>query len=97
VELQAVVAPTIRPDTIFIPFHYGPEGTANLLTNNATDPTCKIPEYKACAATVERLDTREPDGPGQPQINYTPESTPKMFPYAIGESRTRAEQEAKRY
>jgi assimilatory nitrate reductase catalytic subunit len=97
IELKAVVAPTIRPDTLFIPFHYGHDGTANLLTNPATDPTCKIPEYKACAAAIERLDAPVPGGPGTPKVNFTPEDAPKMFPYATGESRTLPEREAKRY
>jgi assimilatory nitrate reductase catalytic subunit len=96
-ELKAVVVPTIRPDTLFIPFHYGHAGTVNLLTNPAVDPTVKIPEYKACAAAIERLDAVVPDEPGHARINFTPESTPKMFPYTIGESRSKVEQEAKRY
>ena len=32
-ELQALVAPTIRPDTLFIPFHYGHRQAVNQLTN----------------------------------------------------------------
>ncbi|MDP8923151.1 MAG: molybdopterin-dependent oxidoreductase [Chloroflexota bacterium] len=95
-ELKAVVAPTIRPDTLFIPFHYGHERAANQLTNPAVDPTCKIPEYKVCAARVERLDAAWANGTAARE-NYTPESNPKMFPYAVGETKTPASQEAKRY
>jgi assimilatory nitrate reductase catalytic subunit len=47
----------------------------------------KIPEYKACAATVERLDTPEPLQPGEPKVNFTAASSPAMFPYEVGESR----------
>ena len=50
---------TIRPDTIFIPYHWGEQLAANQLTNPALDPTSKIPEYKACAARVEKITTRE--------------------------------------
>ncbi|MDQ3856643.1 MAG: molybdopterin oxidoreductase family protein, partial [Chloroflexota bacterium] len=57
-ELKAVVVPTIRPDTLFIPFHYGHHQAVNQLTNSAVEPTVKIPEYKACAAAIERLDVR---------------------------------------
>src|SRR6185437_4925800 len=64
-ELKAVVAPTIRPDTIFIPFHYGHEGAVNQLTNPAVDPTVKIPEYKVCAATLERAGSPMVELPGQ--------------------------------
>jgi formate dehydrogenase major subunit len=43
------------PDgVVFIPFAYA-EAAANLLTNPALDPFGKIPEFKYCAARVERL------------------------------------------
>jgi assimilatory nitrate reductase catalytic subunit len=96
-ELKALVAPTIRPDTLFIPFHYGHAQAVNQLTNPAVDPGVKIPEYKVCAAAVERLDA-EWDLTGEgPRINFTPASAPKMFPYAHGESQSDAEQEGKRF
>ena len=55
----ALVVKTIRPDTIFIPYHWGEELAANQLTNAALDPTSKIPEYKACAARIEKIHSRE--------------------------------------
>jgi assimilatory nitrate reductase catalytic subunit len=55
----ALVVKTIRPDTIFIPYHWGDDKAANLLTNAALDPTSRIPEFKACAARIEKLRTRE--------------------------------------
>jgi len=39
---------------IFIPFHFA-ECAANVLTNPALDPKAKIPEYKVCAAKVEKI------------------------------------------
>jgi assimilatory nitrate reductase catalytic subunit len=45
---------TIRPDTVFAPFHWGGEGRANSLTNDALDPTSRMPEFKVCAVRVER-------------------------------------------
>lgn len=55
----ALVVRTIRPDTIFIPYHWGEELAANQLTNPALDPTSKIPEFKACAARIEKIHSRE--------------------------------------
>jgi hypothetical protein len=36
-----------------MPFHYK-EAAANLLTNDALDPVCKIAEAKVCAVKVEK-------------------------------------------
>ncbi|HEX8288792.1 MAG TPA: formate dehydrogenase subunit alpha [Pyrinomonadaceae bacterium] len=55
----ALIVRTIRPDTIFIPYHWGEQLAANQLTNPALDPTSKIPEYKACAARIEKIHARE--------------------------------------
>lgn len=55
----ALVVKTIRPDTIFIPYHWGEELAANQITNPALDPTSKIPEFKACAARLEKIHSRE--------------------------------------
>ena len=88
-ELRALVSPTIRPDTIFIPFHYGGRAAVNQLTNPAVDPGVKIPEYKACAATVEKVGGEAPRG-GPAKVNFSPEDSPKMFPYAVGETKPAA-------
>ncbi|TQS29592.1 molybdopterin oxidoreductase family protein [Microbispora sp. KK1-11] len=50
-EGVARVNTSIRPDTLFMPFHW--EGV-NLLTNPALDPTSRMPEFKVCAAAIER-------------------------------------------
>ena len=55
----ALIVRTIRPDTIFIPYHWGEELAANQLTNPVLDPTSKIPEFKACAARIEKIHSRE--------------------------------------
>jgi assimilatory nitrate reductase catalytic subunit len=86
-ELRALVVPTIRPDTLFIPFHYGHEQAVNQLTNPAVEPTVKIPEYKACAAAIERLDQAERAYGEGPLENFTSENAPAMFPYAVGETK----------
>ncbi|MEU9451431.1 molybdopterin oxidoreductase family protein [Streptomyces sp. NPDC048277] len=51
----ARVTATIRPDTVFMPFHWPGEGRANTLTNPALDPTSRMPEFKACAVRVETV------------------------------------------
>ncbi|MFH0175885.1 molybdopterin oxidoreductase family protein [Streptomyces cacaoi] len=43
----------IRPDTVFMPFHWPGEGRVNTLTNPALDPTSRMPEFKVCAVRVE--------------------------------------------
>jgi assimilatory nitrate reductase catalytic subunit len=52
----ARITTSIRPDTVFMPFHWPGEGRANTLTNPALDPTSRMPEFKACAVRVERVD-----------------------------------------
>ena len=54
IKPPAFVTKRIGKGTIYIPFHYK-EAAANLLTNPALDPVAKIPEYKACAAKVEKI------------------------------------------
>ncbi|HNJ41461.1 MAG TPA: molybdopterin oxidoreductase family protein, partial [Acidobacteriota bacterium] len=50
--LKAHVVTTIRPDTVFIPYHWANRQSANQLTISAQDPISKIPEYKVCAVKV---------------------------------------------
>jgi assimilatory nitrate reductase catalytic subunit len=52
VTLPAIVVATIRPDTVFIPYHWAGDKSANLLTISAQDPISKIPEYKVCAVRI---------------------------------------------
>jgi assimilatory nitrate reductase catalytic subunit len=53
--LPAKVVETIRPDTIFIPYHWAGRRSANQLTNRALDPLSKIPEFKVSAVRIERV------------------------------------------
>ena len=55
ITLPAQVVTTIRPDTIFIPYHWPGKKAANQLTNRALDPVSKIPEYKVCACKLEKV------------------------------------------
>ena len=43
---------SIRPDTVFVPFHWPGEGRANSLTTAATDPVSGMPEFKTCAVSL---------------------------------------------
>jgi assimilatory nitrate reductase catalytic subunit len=58
--VPALVVRSIRPDTLFIPYHYGRTQAANLLTNPVLEPMMKIPEYKVCAAVATPAD-QKPD------------------------------------
>ncbi len=46
---------TIRRDTVFMPFHWGGDASANLATDPALDPVSRMPAFKRCAARVERV------------------------------------------
>ena len=42
----------VRPDTVFMPFHWSGAGSVNRITNDATDPVSGMPEFKVCAVDV---------------------------------------------
>ena len=48
---------SIRPDVVFMPFHFAGRQRVNLLTNPATDPISGMPEFKVCAVDVASADT----------------------------------------
>jgi assimilatory nitrate reductase catalytic subunit len=54
ITLRAMVVTTIRPDTIFIPYHWAGKKSANQLTVAAQDPISKIPQYKVCGCRVRK-------------------------------------------
>lgn len=51
-KVKARVSDIVPQNVVFIPFHYR-EAAANLLTNDALDPVCKIMEAKVCAVKLE--------------------------------------------
>ena len=55
IETFASVADRVKEGTLFVPFHFA-EAAANELTNDVLDPRSKIPEYKVCAARLERME-----------------------------------------
>jgi assimilatory nitrate reductase catalytic subunit len=56
VVVHARVVKTIRPDTVFVPYHWPLDRSANNLTIRALDPQSLIPEYKVCAVRVFKTD-----------------------------------------
>ena len=52
--LQVQIVTTIRPDTIFVPYHWAGAKSINQVTIAAQDPISKIPEFKVCAVRVLR-------------------------------------------
>jgi assimilatory nitrate reductase catalytic subunit len=55
-------APGMREDTVFAPFHWGGRQSANRLTNPALDEISRMPEFKVCAARLERVPEEITDG-----------------------------------
>ncbi len=55
IVLPVRITERVHRGLVFMPFHYR-EAAANLLTNDALDPHCKIPEAKVCAVRIEKLD-----------------------------------------
>lgn len=56
VVMRARIGRDIRPDTVFAPFHFGGVNAVNVLTNPALDPYSRMPEFKACAVRLERIE-----------------------------------------
>ena len=54
VQLKARADRDVTPGMIFIPFCFA-EGPANMLTNPQLDPYGKIPEFKFCAARIDKI------------------------------------------
>jgi assimilatory nitrate reductase catalytic subunit len=54
--LQVQVVTTIRPDTVFVPYHWSGPKSINQVTIAAQDPISKIPEYKVCAVRIRKAD-----------------------------------------
>nr|WP_307585076.1 molybdopterin oxidoreductase family protein [Paenibacillus wynnii] len=45
----------IREDTVFVPMHWGGIQNVNKITNQALDPTCRMPGFKVCAVNARPL------------------------------------------
>ena len=60
ITVQALIVRTIRPDTVFIPYHWPGSKSANLLTHRTLDPRSKIPEYKSSACRLRKAEGPPP-------------------------------------
>jgi assimilatory nitrate reductase catalytic subunit len=54
--IRCQVVATIRPDVVFVPYHWAGAKSVNLATIAAQDPVSKIPEYKVCAVRIRKAD-----------------------------------------
>ncbi len=62
VEARARITAGIRPDTLFMAFHWAGPGSVNRLTSDACDPVSGMPEFKVVTVAVEPLAQLEQAG-----------------------------------
>jgi assimilatory nitrate reductase catalytic subunit len=67
IEAPARLVETIRTDTVFAPFHWPGAGRANSATIDALDPVSRMPEFKVCAARLEKALGARSDGQRAPR------------------------------
>ncbi len=54
IRIKAKISEKPKAGVVFMPFHFF-ETCANVLTIDALDPVCKIPEYKVCSCKIEKI------------------------------------------
>ncbi len=59
ITVPAKITKIIRPDTLFVPYHWGKTLAINHLTNPALDPKSRMPEFKVCAVKIEKTEQKE--------------------------------------
>ncbi|MBX3151469.1 molybdopterin oxidoreductase family protein [Candidatus Obscuribacterales bacterium] len=62
---KAMVVKTIRPDTVFVPYHWPGKKSINQLTHRTIDPRSKIPEYKVSACRIAKTTDSSTEGGSQ--------------------------------
>jgi assimilatory nitrate reductase catalytic subunit len=67
--VRVSIVKTIRPDTVFVPYHWPLERAANRCTIRALDPISKIPEFKTCAVRVTKSER-----PSDESVDFAPEA-----------------------
>lgn len=72
VRAHLALAPGMRLDTVFLPFHFGGEECANLLTEAVADPISGMPEFKRTLVTVGAAD----DAADDPRRTHDDSSAP---------------------
>ncbi|MBE1876962.1 molybdopterin oxidoreductase family protein [Myceligenerans pegani] len=85
VEATARWTDAVRPDTVFMPFHWSGVGSVNRVTTDATDPISGMPEFKVCAVEIAPVPDGVPPGsepgtvPGATsRFPIRPESAPTL-------------------
>jgi predicted molibdopterin-dependent oxidoreductase YjgC len=53
-KVKAWICDRPSPGVVFVPFHFH-ESPINALTNTALDPVAKIPEFKVCAVSIQKV------------------------------------------
>ena len=74
---RAQLSDTIRPEVLFVPFHWGGASNANALTDPALDPHSKMPEFKVCAVNLTRI-----GGPDDVELLTTVPEQPTVQPFS---------------
>jgi len=73
---RAQLTDAIRPEVLFVPFHWGGANNANSLTDPALDPYSRMPEFKVCAVAARRI-----GGPDDTHLLTTMPGQPDVLPY----------------
>lgn len=55
IVVRSKLTSEIREDTVFVPMHWGDIQNVNKITNQALDPTCRMPGFKVCAVNARPL------------------------------------------
>src|SRR5207249_11786995 len=82
ITLEAMVVRTIRPDTIFIPYHWPGRRSANRLTHRTLDPRSKIPEFKVSACRIRKAEA-PPEWAKDASSAGASQRTPKRVPLRV--------------
>lgn len=69
VEATARWTDAVRPDTVFMPFHWSGVGSVNQVTTDATDPISGMPEFKVCAVDVSVVGAADRRGTLQKELS----------------------------
>jgi assimilatory nitrate reductase catalytic subunit len=83
--LPAKVVKTIRPDTVFIPYHWAGALSANRLTARHLDPVSKIPEFKVSAVRLQKTtkDQFSPELAELQRMAFEARSTQSQMPEQV--------------
>jgi assimilatory nitrate reductase catalytic subunit len=81
---RAQLSDAIRPEVLFVPFHWGGASNANALTDPALDPLSKMPEFKVCAVSLTRV-----GGPDDVELLNIVPGQPDVAPFVLEPSSPR--------